>query len=264
MTVRFQCGDGAALVGYAYDDGHPQELAAIAAHVGTCVACADEVKAIQTTREELRTWAPPEALLGFHIATVPSAADVVPQGRQWWRQPLPAWAQVAAAVALFATGVGLGAMRAGSAGTSSTTPAAGSAAGAVSARDLAALEARLRVELDGLRETAPVSGSGRAVAVASTTGDGEARRSEGSGRASAGDEALLQQVRALIRESERRQQQELTLRAAEVIRDVDAQRRGDLARIERTFGQMEGTTGAQVEQQRQLLNYLMRVSQRQP
>ena len=57
------------------------------------------------------------------------------------------------------------------------------------------------------------------------------------------------------------QQRELALRTAEVVRDLDSQRRGDLARIERTFGQMEGTNNVQVEQQRQMLNYLMRVSQ---
>jgi hypothetical protein len=46
------------------------------------------------------------------------------------------------------------------------------------------------------------------------------------------------------------------------VRDFDAQRRVDLTKIERTLGQMDGTTGVEVEQQRQMLNYLMRVSQR--
>jgi hypothetical protein len=86
----------------------------------------------------------------------------------------------------------------------------------------------------------------------------------GGGASAQTNAALLQQVRAMIQDSEKRQQQELALRTAEVIRDFDTQRRGDLARIEQTFGQMEGTTGAQVEQQRQMLNYLMRVSQPQP
>jgi hypothetical protein len=72
---------------------------------------------------------------------------------------------------------------------------------------------------------------------------------------------MLARVRALIQESEERQQRELALRTTEIVRDFDAQRRGDLVKIERTFGQMEGTTGVQVEQQRQMLNYLMRVSQ---
>ena len=66
----------------------------------------------------------------------------------------------------------------------------------------------------------------------------------------------------MIEDSEQRQQRELALRTAEVVRDFDAQRRDDLARIERTMGQMDGTTGVEVAQQRQMLNYLMRVSQR--
>ena len=74
--------------------------------------------------------------------------------------------------------------------------------------------------------------------------------------------ALLERVRSMIDESEQRQQKELALRTAEVMRDFDAQRRVDLTRIERTLGQIDGTTGAEVEQQRQMLNYLMRVSQR--
>jgi hypothetical protein len=66
----------------------------------------------------------------------------------------------------------------------------------------------------------------------------------------------------MIDESEQRQRRELALRSAELVRDFDAQRNVDLARIERTLGQMDGTTGVEVAQQRQMLNYLMRVSQR--
>jgi hypothetical protein len=76
------------------------------------------------------------------------------------------------------------------------------------------------------------------------------------------DARILQQVRAMIDDSEQRQRRELALRTTEVVRDFDAQRNDDLARIERTLGQMDGTTGVEVAQQRQMLNYLMRVSQR--
>jgi hypothetical protein len=76
------------------------------------------------------------------------------------------------------------------------------------------------------------------------------------------DARILDRVRVLIDESEQRQRRELALRSAELVRDFDAQRNVDLARIERTLGQMDGTTGAEVAQQRQMLNYLMRVSQR--
>jgi len=76
------------------------------------------------------------------------------------------------------------------------------------------------------------------------------------------DARILEQVRAMINESEQRQSRELGRRTTEVVRDFDAQRSDDLARIERTIGQMDATTGVEVAQQRQMVNYLMRVSQR--
>ena len=73
----------------------------------------------------------------------------------------------------------------------------------------------------------------------------------------------MTRVRTLIEESEQRQQRELALRTAELVRDVDSQRRIDLAQIQRNFGQIEGLTGAEVREQREMLNYLIRASQQQ-
>ena len=169
---------------------------------------------------------------------------------------MPAWAQAAAAVLIFGAGAALGALRGthevtGSLASAAVDAVPASAGTAVSAGDLAALEQRLRAAI-GQVQLSAAHGPSESAGGATTAG------SPGSGGLS------LQQVRALIQESEQRQQRELTLRAAEVIRDVDAQRLGDLARIEQTFGQMEGNTGVQVQQQQQMLNYLMRVSQRPP
>lgn len=279
MTVTYRCGDNAALVGYLYDDCAPGEAAAIAAHLADCPACTAELASLQFTRDGLQAWTPPEVALGFKVVQDPPVAVLdAPQaetgsraetGRvlrpaRWWSRPLPAWAQAAAAVALFAAGAALGTLRAG--GLSPVTPS-GTAAdaatataqvaaqpaaanGGASASDLAALEQRLRDEIQSQvsqLQATPVSAPAGTQATATMD-----------------QAALLQQVKALIQQSEQRQQHELALRTAEVVRDLDSQRRGDLARIERTFGQMEGNTGVQVEQQRQMLNYLMRVSQRQP
>ena len=65
-------------------------------------------------------------------------------------------------------------------------------------------------------------------------------------------------MRALITESERRQQQELALRLTQFTRDVDVQRRADLVRIDQGIGQLEGRTGAEVARQREMLNYIVR------
>ena len=271
MSNTFQCGDNSALVAYMYDECEPGERDVIASHVALCVACAAELAALESTRVQLTAWAPPETDLGFVLtrpaAVTPEVATEAIQPRaSWFARPMPAWAQVAAAVAIFGTGLSLGVMR----GTGSIPAAPGAAvavppgqappgqaapgqaapgqpAAAVSASDLTALEQRLRREI-ALARTMTASASAAAPA---------------SAPLSASDSQVLARVRTLIEESEQRQQRELALRTADIMRDFDSQRGVDLAQIQRSFGQMEGVTSAEVREQRQLLNYLMRVSQGQ-
>ena len=77
---------------------------------------------------------------------------------------------------------------------------------------------------------------------------------------SASVDDLLQQVRALIEQSENRQRRELALRLSQVAREVDTQHRADLVRIQQNLGAIEMETGAQIDQQRQLVDYLVRTS----
>ena len=235
MMPTFKCGDSLALLAYLYDECEPQERRAISAHVAVCEACADEVAALGSTRERLGEWHPPYAQLGFRVMP---AESTMARPVQWWRRPMPTWAQAAAAVVVFATGLSLGATLEQEAPPRDAVQGASVTAPAVTAADLLALERRLRTEISQVRGTSSVQP--RAVT----------------------DVQVLERVRAMIQDSEQRQQRELALRTAEVVRDFDAQRRVDLTRIERTLGQMDGTTGVEVEQQRQMLNYLMRVSQR--
>jgi putative zinc finger protein len=119
MTQNFRCGDQAALVGYLYDDCEPLEREAIAAHVISCPACAEEVAMLAATRRQLATWTPPEAQLGFRITPATANDNVLafrpadPGARDGsrWRQPLPAWAQVAAAAVIFVSGLAVGMAR---------------------------------------------------------------------------------------------------------------------------------------------------------
>jgi len=249
MNEAFTCGDHGALVSYLYDECTPGERRAIAAHLVVCGACGEELIALGATREQLAMWIPPDAQLGFRITPETSKANVLRPAR-WWRQPMPAWAQAAAAVVIFATGMMMGAVRGvmqpadgglrGPAVVRSNTTVASNTANtaAITRADLVALEQRLRSEMSQTRAT-----SQNVVA-------------------SPADARIFERVRVMIDDSEQRQRRELALRSAELVRDFDAQRNVDLARIERTLGQMDGTTGAEVAQQRQMLNYLMRVSQR--
>jgi hypothetical protein len=190
----------------------------------------------------------------------PAATGGAPQRTlPWWRQPMPAWMQAAAAIAVFGAGLAVGARQAAPAPTSPAASVAQAAPGAtpgpasegavpVSASELAKLEERLRQEIAQVR-AAQSAGSPTPVAVA--------RRAEP-------DDAVLSRMQALIGESEERQRRELALRTAQVVRDLDAQRRDDLTRVQATMGQIEGSTGAELRQQnRELWNFLMNnVSQR--
>jgi hypothetical protein len=249
MIETFTCGDHGALVSYLYDECTHAERRAIAAHLVMCSACSEELIALGATREQLGTWTPPAAQLGFRITPETFKSNVLRPAR-WWRQPMPAWAQAAAAVVIFATGMMLGAVRgvmqpadggiqrAGAARLNTTVAANTTNAAPITRADLVALEQRLHSEMSQTRATSQN--------VAASPADGR----------------ILERVRVMIDESEQRQRRELALRSAELVRDFDAQRNVDLARIERTLGQMDGTTGVEVAQQRQMLNYLMRVSQR--
>jgi len=249
MSEAYSCGDHGALVSYLYDECTPTERRAIAAHLVICGACAEELIALGGTREQLAAWTPPDAQLGFRIGEEHSKSNVLRPAR-WWHQPMPAWAQAAAAIAIFTTGMMMGALRGvmpsaggeferAAAARSNTAVAANpSSAAPITRADLVALEQRLRSEMS------------------------QTRASTQNVAALPADARILERVRVMIDESEQRQRRELALRSAELVRDFDTQRNVDLARIERTLGQMDGTTGAEVAQQRQMLNYLMRVSQR--
>ena len=258
MSNTFQCGENTGLVAYLYDECEPGERAAIDAHIAVCAACAAEVAALESARVQLASWTPPETDLGFAIVR-PQASGPRDQGSigsessespwasgprpgPWFARPLPAWAQAVAACLIFGAGLSLGVLRGTSMRPAPT--AQGTTAGApaaVTATDLATLEQRLRSEMADLRATPA--------------------RATGNGPQSVNSAELLTQVRTLIEESEQRQQRELALRTAQIIRDFDSQRRVDLAQIQRNFGQIEGVTGAEVREQRQMLNYLLRVSE---
>jgi iron-sulfur cluster repair protein YtfE (RIC family) len=113
--------------------------------------------------------------------------------------------------------------------------------------DLASLERQLKSEM-------------RTVQTAAVT----AQQAQPVRASSSPDAEVVRRVRALIEESEKRQQNELALRVAEVLRDVHAQRQADLIKIDRTLGAVENRVGVEVMKDRQRLNTLLvRTSGRQ-
>ena len=117
MNDRTPCATPEALVTYLYDECDPAERQSIAAHVAGCASCAQEIEALGDTRAHLASWSPQALPLGFQITRTETEAPAnqetgrVLRPAAWYRQPLPAWAQMAAAVAIFAAGMSVSAFR---------------------------------------------------------------------------------------------------------------------------------------------------------
>jgi hypothetical protein len=263
MTDSAFCGyDGDredALIACLYEDGSDTpERALFEAHVATCARCRDELAVLRGVRSQLAHWTPPEPT----FAVMHRQSTTRNPQSAWWRQ-IPAWAQVAAALLFLGVSAAIAnldvrydanGLRVQTGWMQPASPA-GNDGGPVAAAtqtqagaaapwqaDLTALEQQLRTELRSVRTAA-------AVAAPRT--------------ASVPDGDLVRRVRALVEESEKRQQRELALRVAEVVRDVAAQRRADLVKIDRTLGVVQNNFGVEVMRDRQRLDILYRASQRQ-
>jgi len=108
------CGNHEALIGYLYDECEPAEREAVAAHLALCASCAEEIHALGDTRAHMVSWTPPALPLGFQITRTESdTPGKVLRPAAWWGRPLPAWAQAAAAVVIFAAGMSVNLERSG-------------------------------------------------------------------------------------------------------------------------------------------------------
>ena len=76
------------------------------------------------------------------------------------------------------------------------------------------------------------------------------------------NDALVDRVQGLVDESEQRQQRELALRFAQLLRETEVQRQTDLLRIDQQLGQLQGFTEAEVVQHHELMDYLVLVAGR--
>ncbi|MCA1563212.1 MAG: zf-HC2 domain-containing protein [Acidobacteria bacterium] len=247
------CNGKELLIAYVYDDCTDAERGRAEAHLGGCAECRQELEALRAARDHLAAWAPPDRALGFKIVQEASAVD-----ERARRRIVPAWGLAAAAVLVLAAASAVANLevryeadgfiiRTGWSRPAAMLPAAPQPARADAATwraELAALERKIRHEFEAGSAAARPAGT-----PAPASGDA----------ASSGE--LLRRVRALIEDSETRQQREMALRFTELVRDFDRQRQLDLTRIQQGFGRLEGATAEEVAQHRELLNYLVRVSQ---
>ena len=268
MDDLFVCPSKEALVTFLYDDEEGNARAAradIERHLQRCATCRDEIAGLRQVRGRLAEWQAPELTAPGRIVVEPWSTGA----RPWITRP----SFVAAAAALLIMGMAAGlanlevrydaggfVLRTGWT-RAATTPArdagvprtesrsatiAPAAAVAPWRDDLAALERQLRQDF--------VGGGGGPATVRPVSTQAAARL----------DPDALRQIQALIDESEVRQQRNLALRVVELSRDFDLQRRADLVQIRQGLGQLEGRTEAEVARNREMMNYIMRVSQQAP
>jgi hypothetical protein len=246
VMCRYEGDREQAIVSYLYDEWDQDERAAFEAHLTACARCRTDVKAFKAVRAELRAWTPSVLQApgsGLQAPDGPPAFGLQPPASRL-RFAIPAWLQAVAAV--FLIGVAAGAanldVRHDASGWRVRTgwmraPEAAPRADVVSRADLAALETRLRTEA-----------AQNAANLASFESPANPANPEA---------AALKKLRALVEESERRQQRELALRVAEVLRDVNAERQSDLARIDRSMGALQNTYSTELLRQRETLNNVL-------
>jgi Putative zinc-finger len=244
MTMPVGCEDKDAIVAYLYDEVEAGERARIDAHLAACAACRAEVNALRAVRIELPAWAPPERDLGLAIVDRHR-----PPERRW---ALPAWGLAAAATLVLAAAAAIANLEVSHDANGFSVRTGWSRATGAAQADIerasspANNEAQWRTELTSLESRLRDEFRAGQARTASTPSTPEAAE-------------VLRRVRTLIGESETRQQRELALRIAQVLRDFDRQRQSDLVRIQYGLGQLERSRAAD----REMVNHLVRVSSQQ-
>ena len=256
-----------AIVALLYDDaeGSPAERGRFETHAASCARCRADIAALRSVRAQLVHWSPPEPSFAIHNSqSTRSNPQAAIRDPQWWRA-VPVWAQAAAALLFLGVSAGIANLDVrydqsgltvktgwlkgpgGPGGTSGSVATPVAVPAGVTRDELAALERQLKREIRAAQASAPV--------VAQTVRAAPVADADTTGR-----------VRALVAESEKRQQRELALRIAELLRDVNVQRQADMVKIDRTLGVVQNSVGIEVMKNRQQMNQMdliYRASQRQ-
>jgi hypothetical protein len=265
-TCNFAGDRTDAIVEYLYGEADSLSHHAFARHLAACTMCRDEVGALRSVQRTLGAWAPPEPRRALTADTPHgrSAIRLAPpassNGSRW--SSVPVWARAAAAVLCVGLGLGAANLRVnvnqgsvsvqtgwGRVSPQVAADVSASRATALSESSLESLRESLRNELrDEIRASSASASASPPAANPSAVGF-------------VSDATILQKVKTMLTQSEQRQQRDLALRLGELLNDVQAQRRADLARVDRNIGLVQNSTGMEVLRQREMLNSLaVRVS----
>lgn len=249
------------LIAFLYDDLSDMDRAKVEMHLRACEPCREELAGLRDVRVDLGAWAPPLPDLGFRIVR-----DVKPMAKPSWRSSwTPAAGLAAAATLVFAAALSIAhvEIRSGPDGFTVRTGWNGGPASAMTA-DAEGRFGRPRIvpardtDIPNDWET-PDSLAGivsRVNALEAAIKEEPQARNAFTLSARASDQELIKRVRDMVAQSETRQQGELTLRIAQVIRDVDNQRRVDLARIQQAVTRLDASVTNEAAAHLDLVNYV--------
>jgi hypothetical protein len=219
-TDRHMCDSKELLVSFLYDEIDPAAKRDFQKHLATCVECRGELAELGATRAQIAMWTPPDADLGFRIVREAESP------KRGWFSLSPAWGLAAAAMLLLAIGAAVANLdiRYGSDGLVVRTGwnhATDTVAASVTPVDWKAKADQLDQRLRGLERAMAARPQSSPVQNASVS---------------------EQRVRDIVGQSETRQQRAVSTRLTELIREVDAQRRLDLATIDQGLTRLQNSS----------------------
>jgi hypothetical protein len=254
--------DKELLVSYLYDDVRDAERTAFAAHLQQCAACRQELNALRGVRADLISWSPPQPDFGFRVIREPKVVAMPPRRWNAWLSPAAGLAAAAVLVLAAASSIAHVEVHRGPDGL--TVRTGWSTAAVADARSVAAGAAAPLQNVSARSQSAPAPDPAlfasvvrRLEALESASRDTSGVRNASVLSARASDAELLKRMRELLAQSETRQQGELALRIAQVLRDVDAQRVADLSRIQQGLRGIEASVSAEAAGHRELTNYIL-------
>lgn len=231
------CGDQNTLIDYLYDECALKERERLEAHLETCDHCVKELESLRVLRGTLKKWRSPEPHLGYRIVSDREIGYQRPWMAKW---VIAATVILVVGFALATVEIRYGAeefvFRMGWANITQERPSAtnttvapeSTSPGLATEQSVSFLDQRSDVSSTGTVETKPSTETRTIATPLSRSGF------------VVDEKDLLQQVRSLISQSERRQQEELALWATELSQEFDIQRRVDQQQIQEELGTLEG------------------------
>jgi hypothetical protein len=261
--------DKELLVSYLYDDLAERDRAAFESHLRACAGCRDELNALRGVRADLISWTPPQPDFGFRVVREPKVVAMPARSWRAWYTPAAGLAAAAVLVLAAASAIARVEIHRGPDGVTVRTGWSASAPATVDARRESFGETRSQATANVSPASSTPNASVDPALVAAIVRrldalEASTRESSNVRNASmsmmsarASDAELLKRMRELLAQSETKQQGELALRIAQVIRDVDAQRVADLSRIQQGMRGIERTVNDEALGHRELTNYIL-------